>query len=180
MAALSPIIDDLNEAQSTFLRIADAFTSDQWMRRPEPQRWCAAEIVAHLVAVELAVVGGADRIMQRPLKSLSFMERRHLPIWLVRARLVKRKSPLPLDPSLVRDKEEALAELRAARERTLAFLEETRKRDLRPYCWRHAFLGMLNVYEWFELIAAHEIRHGKQLREILKKLPKPVTSAENR
>jgi hypothetical protein len=78
---------------------------------------------------------------------------------------------------LLNAKEEMLGELRAARERTLAFLEETSKRDLSAYCWPHPFLGMLNGYEWFEMIARHEIRHTKQMREIAAGLPKAVESA---
>jgi hypothetical protein len=38
-----------------------------------------------------------------------------------------------------------LGDLRGARERTLAFLEEKKGRDLSAYHWRHAFLGELNV-----------------------------------
>ena len=62
------------------------------------------------------------------------------------------------------------AALRRAREQTLAFLAETETRDLRRYYWRHPFLGMLNGYEWMEMIAAHQNRHTKQMREIAEKL----------
>jgi hypothetical protein len=79
-----------------------------------------------------------------------------------------------LDHGLLGHKEEMLAELRAARERTLSFLEETQQRDLNVYRWKHAFLGMLNVYEWFEMIASHELRHTKQIKEIAARLPKAV------
>jgi len=67
-----------------------------------------------------------------------------------------------------------LGELRGVRERLLAFLEETERRDLSGYRWPHAFLGMLNVYEWFELVAAHQLRHSKQVRKIFSRLPKVV------
>jgi hypothetical protein len=80
---------------------------------------------------------------------------------------------------LIGDKEQMLGELRAARERTLAFLEETKCRDLSAYCWPHAFLGMLDVYEWFEMIAAHQVRHTKQIREIAARLPKVVGISQN-
>ena len=70
------------------------------------------------------------------------------------------------------DKELMLAELRGARERTLAFLEETNGRELSGYRWPDPFLGMLNVYEWFEMIAAHQTRHTKQVKEIVELLPK--------
>jgi len=176
---LSPIIEKLAEAQTTFFLAADAIPPEHWTMRPGTKRWSAAEVVAHLVTVELAVVGGADRITQRPPKPVPLLQRMHLPIHLVESRLIRRKSPLPLDATLVYAKEEMLGQLRAARERSLAFLEETKKRDLSAYRWRHAFLGMLNVYEWFEMIAAHQIRHAKQMKEIAGRLPKPVTSAGN-
>jgi DinB family protein len=72
-----------------------------------------------------------------------------------------------------------LTELRSVRERTLAFLEETRHRDLRAYGWRHPFLGRLNFYGWFRFVAAHEIRHSKQLWEIGQNLRKGVASSRN-
>jgi hypothetical protein len=93
--------------------------------------------------------------------------------------MIKRKSPVALDDTLVRNKEEMRAELRATQGRTLAFLQEKDKRDLRKYCWPHPFLGMLNVYEWFEMIAAHQVRQTRQLLEIAKALPKLVGISQN-
>ena len=169
----------LREAQSAFLRAADAVPADQWTAKPVAEAWSAAELVAHLVILERAVLGGADRISQKTPKPVPFLKRRHLPLWLVQARIVRRKSPIPLDPSLIGNKEDMLGELRAARERTMAFLEETRARDLSAYCWPHAFLGMLDIYEWFEMLAAHHVRHTKQIREIASRLPKVVGISQN-
>ena len=177
---LSPIVEKLAEAQTTFFRAADAIPCEQWKAKPRVAEWSAAEVVAHLVIVERVILGGADRVTQKQPKQIAFLQRLHLPIWLVESRVVRRKSPLPLHPTLLGAKEEMLGELRAARERSLAFLEETEKRDLSAYRWRHAFLGMLNVYEWFEMIAAHQIRHAKQMRELAERLPKVVTTAGNR
>ena len=95
-------------------------------------------------------------------------------MWLVEARVIRRKSPVPLDESLMAEKEAMLAGLRGARERTLAFISETEQRDLSAYCWRHPFLGMLNLYEWLEMIAAHQLRHMKQIREIEAKLSRKL------
>ena len=167
------------EAQTTFFRAADAVPSNQWTRKPKAEQWSAAEVVAHLVMVERAIVGGADRITQRGPQHVSLLKRLHLPVWLVESRIIRRKTPIPLDATLMGNKEEMLGELRAARERTLAFLEETKTRDLSGYRWPHAFLGTLNVYEWFEMIAAHELRHGKQIREICRWLPKMVGIAQD-
>ena len=66
-----------------------------------------------------------------------------------------------------------LAELRDVRERTLAFMDETKERNLGVYRWRHPFLGSLSAYEWFEMVARHQLRHEKQMREIASGYRKP-------
>jgi hypothetical protein len=38
---------------------------------------------------------------------------------------------------------------------------------------------MLDVYEWLEMIAAHQIRHTRQMREIAARLPKVVGISQN-
>ena len=172
--SIDPIVEKLARAQKSFFRAADTIPAEQWSSKPRAEEWSAAELVAHLVMVERAVVGGADRITQKTPKEIPFRKRFHLPFWLVESRLIRRKSPLPLDAGLLGNKEAMGAELRAARERTLSFLEETQQRDLSVYRWEHAFLGMLNVYEWFEMIASHELRHTKQIKEIAAHFPKAV------
>ncbi len=57
-----------------------------------------------------------------------------------------------------------LAELRL---RTLALLEGNRNRELGAYRWPHPFFGSLNFYDWFNVMAYHEARHTKQIREIV-------------
>jgi len=175
---LDRIQQKLAEAQNAFLRAADAVPADQWTAKPVADACSAAELVAHLVIIERAVLGGADRISQEAPKPVSLLKRRQLPLWLA-ARIIRRESPVPLDPDLIGNKEDMLGELRAARERTFAFLEETRARDLSAYRWPHAFLGMLDVYEWFEMIAAHQISHTRQMRKIAARLPKVVGISQN-
>src|SRR2546423_3178632 len=124
--------------------------------------WCAAQLIAHLITVERSVIAKANRVLQHPPKHIAFLSRFHLPLALVEKRLIRRKTPIPLDLQLIREKEDMLAELRHVRERTLAFIQETRGRDLAQYRWRHPFLGSLNAYEWLRFIASHQVRHAKQ------------------
>ena len=180
MRNLDAIVEKLATAQIVFFQAADAIPCALWTVRPGDDKWSAGEVAAHLIAVEQRIVHGARQASEKPATPVPLLKKLHLPIALVEARVIKRKSPLPVHPSLVCSKEDMIGELRVVRERTLLFLKETRQRDLSEYYWRHPFLGMLNTYKWFEMIAAHEIRHAKQVLEIAKGLLKPVTTAENR
>jgi DinB superfamily len=175
---LDPILESLAEAQRTLLRAADTILADQWKQEPSEGRWSAGAVAVHLVMVERAVLGAADRITRKGPPRLSFWHKLRLPPALVEKRFVRVKSAISVDLQTVNGKEEALAELREVRSRTLAFLDETKGRDLSSYRWRHPLLGWLNAYEWFEFVAAHQVRHSKQMREIAKALPKNVESLQ--
>ena len=174
MRTLQPIRQKLARAQNAFFRAADAIPGEKWDNCPGLNQWSTGELVAHLVVVERGVVTNADRLTQKAPIPVPFPKRLHFPMWLVEARVIRRKSPVPLDESLMAEKEAMLAGLRGVRERTLAFISETERRDLSAYCWRHPFLGMLNLYEWLEMIAAHQLRHTKQIREIEAKLSRKL------
>jgi uncharacterized damage-inducible protein DinB len=178
MISLNKILENLSRAQQDLLLAADSVPADQWETQPDEGRWSAGELVGHLITVERAVIRGADKMLQKPPKQVPFYKRIHVPMAIVEARMIRLKTPIATDTQIVREKEEMLAELRQVRERTLAFIEETKGRDLKEYSMPHAFLGTLNTYEWFQLIASHEVRHTKQMYEIAGALPKTVASLQ--
>ena len=180
MASLQSAVEKLSGAQQGFLGAADAVPAAVWNRPPDAHSWSAAQLVAHLCKVERGVLSYADRVLRKTPLPVTFFKRFHLPNALVESRLIKRKSPAPMQPEseLLAGKETMLAELRGVRERTLAFLEETHGRDCSVYCWRHPFLGSLNFYDWFTLVGAHQIRHTKQMVEISQNIPKLVANSQ--
>ena len=178
MPSLATITDNLRKAQTGLLRAADAVPPDQWSARPGEGRWSACELVAHLIMVERSILAAADRTLQKPPKHVPYLKRFHVPMMLVESRLIRRRSPLPQEPASRGAKEDLLAELRDVRERTLSFIDETREKDLSVYRWKHGFLGMLNLYEWLQMIASHEVRHTKQMKEIAVNLPKVVANSQ--
>jgi hypothetical protein len=173
---LEPILEKLDRAQHNLLRAADAIPADLWRTCPRQGAWSAAELIAHIMTVERAVVGAAGRILKKQPKHIPVLKRFRLPFAFAEIRFVRLKTPIPMDSQLLREKDAMLAELREVRGRTLALIEETRNRDLSAYRWRHPFLGSLNTYEWFSLLGSHQIRHEKQMREIAASLPKPISS----
>lgn len=168
------ILEALAKARRGLLQAADAISGEVWMRSPGEGRWSAAELIAHLIQVERGVLAKADRIIQHSPKAVPLLKKMHLPMVLVEARIGRRKSPIPVTAESLGAKEEMMGELRSARERTYVFLGETSGRELGEYYWAHPALGMLNVYGWMRFLAAHEIRHTKQMREIGDGLQKPI------
>jgi len=175
---LDSVIATMSKAQTGFLCVADAVPAEAWRTRPSEDKWSAAELVAHLMMVERAVIGKADRVTQKPPKRVSLLKKIHIPMALVESRWIRRKSPVPVEPEMLRDKEVMHAELRTVRERSLAFLEETRGRNMGEYYWAHPALGTLSLYDWLQFLASHEVRHTKQMREIAASLPKAIESLQ--
>lgn len=178
MPNLRATAQKLELAQGRFLAAADTVDSSQWNTTPSPGAWSAAHLVAHLCLLERGILGYAERVIRKNPLPVSLFQRLHFPLALVESRLIKRKSPSALLPKTLGSKEELLADLRSVRERTLAFLKETHGRNLSVYGWPHPFLGRLDFYTWFTFVAAHQIRHTKQMVEISQNIPNRVVSSQ--
>ena len=165
-------------AEKQFLAAADAIPADQWQTRPGEGRWSAGDLVCHLIQVERAILKNAGNVLQRPPQPRPLSKRFHFLMALVESRLIPRKTPIPLDPSLVGAKDEMLAQLCEMRERTRVFMEEAQGKGLRKYHMPHPFLGTFNLLEWFQMIASHQIRHTKQMQEVAVSLPKTITTPQ--
>ena len=178
MPRLQSTVQKLNGAQQGILAAADSVSAEEWNTPPHADSWSAAHLIAHLCQVERSVLGYADRVICKVPLHVSYLRRFHVPFLVVEKRLIRRKSPIPIDPELLHGKEAMLGELGSVRGRTLSFLAETQGRDLSIYYWPHPFLGKLNFYNWFTFIAVHQIRHTKQMVEIAKNLPKRVVPSQ--
>lgn len=172
MADIAPILEHLGRTRAGLLSAADAVARTVWQTPPRVGAWSAAEVIAHLTMVETRVTNGAAKFVSGAPPHVPVIKRAHLPVWLAEWRGYRAKSPIPLDPKLVGEKEEMLARLREIRQRTLALLEENRERELSAYRWPHPFFGSLDFYQWFRMIAHHEARHTKQILEIVESFQK--------
>jgi len=77
-------------------RAADAIPGETWRNCPGLTEWSAAELVAHLAVVERAVITNVDRPTQKSPIPVPFLKRFQLPLWLVEAQVIRRRSPVPL------------------------------------------------------------------------------------
>ena len=178
MPRLASILEKLARAQEKLLRASKTVPTCQWKIPPQEGCWSAAEVIAHVIGVERTVVAAASRILRKEPKRIPVHERFRLPFVFVEKRLLRLKTPIPVDQRLLQDQKAMLAQLVEARGVTLHLIEQTKDRDLSLYRWRHPFLGSLNAYEWFLLLASHQIRHAKQMREISERLPKVISDLQ--
>ncbi len=166
MRDVAAIVELLNRAHLEFVAACEQIPANRWKKAPANGGWSASEVVAHLTMVEGAVWKGArEELSGRPRRH-SLLQKMHIPVALTAWRGIKRKTPIPLDSELVKAREEALESYASARSRTLKFIAEQSSRNLAPYRRPHPILGSLNLYDWMRLLAYHEIRHAKQIREI--------------
>jgi hypothetical protein len=157
----------LQASRATLLSAAEEISDQRWRESPAPDRWSAAEVIAHLAMVEERTIFGMKRLLQFAPKPVPLRRRFHLPLAIATWRGRKVRTPIPLDAKRVCEKRESLAGLNATRDATLAFIESTRGTDVSRYHYEHPFLGSLNMYEWFRTIGYHELRHAKQIRELV-------------
>jgi hypothetical protein len=166
MRDLQPIVHRLTQVRAELLAVAERVPAESWREKPAPQKWSAAEVVAHLTQVEAAIVDGMEKLLRSEPRPVPFWKRLHIPPRVSRWRFFRAETPLPLEAALLADKAAMLARFAAGRARTLKLLETHGDKDLGRWRYPHPFFGSLNGYAWFKNIYHHEVRHTAQLREI--------------
>ena len=170
MPDLGPLLDKLRRTREKFEAAAREVPEQHWRTPPREGAWSAAEIVAHVTMVETLMTGAASKITRKPPVVVPALKRLHVPVALVAWRGRRVETPIPLDTLLLDDRETMLSRLADQRLHTVTFLEAGRDTNFRKYRIQHPVLGSLHYYDWFRTMAAHEARHAKQLREIVKKM----------
>jgi len=167
MHDVAPIVAHLKKAHVDFVAVCREIPENRWRNSPGDSAWSAAEVVAHLMQVEQSVASGASKLLREAAQPVAFWRRLHLPVSLAEFRGFKAKTPIPLDSALVKGKDEMLAEFTGKRDHSVALLLSNAGRDLSAYRMPHPFFGSLYFYDWFRMLAYHESRHAKQIREIV-------------
>jgi hypothetical protein len=168
---LSDVLATLDASRQALRDSMAAIPAAVRAARPGPDRWSPVDIVEHLSLVEArfsAVVGG--KIAEAVSAGLAPERRPREPLperirTLLADRTGKRTAPEAAIPSGALDEHMAWAAADKAREGFRAVVLSADGRALSGVIHEHPFFGPLNVYQWVELIAAHELRHVAQVRE---------------
>jgi hypothetical protein len=89
---------------------------------------------------------------------------------IVSLRFYRVKAPKAVQPGNPPPKEDVIRNYNDTRARLKQFCAEQGRARLRQISFRHPFLGNLDGVAAISMVAFHEQRHYKQIREILKKL----------
>jgi hypothetical protein len=145
--------------------------SNIFMQRPSEDEWSVGEIVQHLYLVEARVVKDLKRALNAEPGRVGFLKR-FIPTFLVSFRVKKFKAPKAVNPLEVPGKETTIENYNRARQALKDLCAAHGKERFKQLVFRHPFLGAIDGPATVAFVGYHEHRHFKQIREVLKKLPR--------
>ena len=172
---LQAVVDDFDAAQRRLHALAQAQPSQQWVQRPAPDRWSAAECVAHLNLTSAAYLPILDEAIDRARqlgRRAPGPYRRDLAGWLlwktmsppVRFRVKTTTAFVPIQsaaPSDLVAEFDRLQQEQIARVRSADDLPLDRVKIASPFNARVKY----NVYACLTILPRHQHRHLWQAEE---------------
>ncbi len=162
----------LNRLDSTQRKIATTIGTLEtglFRKRPAENEWSIAEVIHHLRLVEERVLSDLNASVQRPQGKVGMLKKL-VPMRIVSLRFYRVKAPKAVQPGNPPPKEDVIRNYNDTRARLKQFCAEHGRARLRQISFRHPILGNLDGVAAISMVAFHEQRHYKQIREILKKL----------
>jgi len=170
---IAAVFDRLGSARANLRAAVDAVPPQVRSHKPAPDRWSVNEVVEHLSIVETLftqrIAGAIDKARQDGLGDEQAPERTLLPADVetrVADRENRRTAPEAARPTGTLDAVtawERVEQARAVLHDTIAAADGL---ALSTVMESHPAFGALTVYQFAELIAAHEARHTAQVKEI--------------
>lgn len=154
-----------SELLNTIVSIDDPLFS----RSPSENEWSVAEIVHHLCLVERRVLKELEKELANPPRKLSAL-RRLVPTSIVASRLLRVKAPKAMNPVDPPARNEIIENYNEARNKLKELCATHGHQRLKQVIFKHPFLGQIDGPATISFVGYHEIRHFKQIKEVLKKL----------
>ena len=139
-------------------------------RRPAENEWSVAEVIEHLCLVEGAVMKGIKVKLAQPPVKVSFLKK-FFPMRIVSLRMKRLQAPKYVQPANdLPPLDQLLEKFDAQRASTKEICIKEGADRLRQVCLKHPYFGDMDGAAAVSMVAFHEQRHLKQIRETLKKL----------
>jgi len=139
-------------------------------KRPAENEWSVAGVVEHLCLVEGAVMGHLKSKLKQPPVKVSFLKK-FLPMRIVSLRVKRLQAPKLVQPSReLPPMDELLKKFDTIRADTKDVCLKQGRERLSGVVLKHPYFGDMDGAAAVSMVAFHEQRHLKQIREILRKV----------
>lgn len=165
-------IKALHDSQNELMAYIEKLSDQQWNFRPAPFKWTVGETVEHIALAEGLLFGAMERALAAPINpdwETKTANKEAILDNLLAGRKGRANAPEPIQPLKRKmTRVEIMTLLKDARAKTLVFTEQT-DLPLKAHTLDHPFpvFGTLNAYQWLLYIPAHNLRHNKQIAEII-------------
>ena len=173
---LSDVFALMDQSRDAVRAAVEAVPPQARGRRPAPDRWSVTEILEHLGLVDARFEGVVSEALAKA-RTAGLATEGHARVPLteaLRARLgdrsERRDAPEGMVPTGTLDEGAAWAALEAAREKFRATVASGDGLALGSVTAEHRRWGPLTIYQWVEVLAAHEQRHAAQIAEVAAQL----------
>jgi hypothetical protein len=167
------LLSQLDESRGVLRASVDSVPSSLHGTRPGPDRWSVAEVLEHLSRVEDGLTRLlASKLAEAKMTGMLEPEAESGPIAdsIDRDRLLDRTRRIVagerVQPGGGLDVTAGLEALARSREKLRDLIVAHDGLALGAITHPHPVLGVINGYQWFAFISAHESRHAAQIREI--------------
>lgn len=161
----------LDSIHQKLIVAVSAIDAETYSRQPAAGEWSVAENVHHLCLVEDRVIKELEKAIARPPRRVSFF-RRLIPTSMISMRLIRVKAPKAMNPLDAPAREQALENFARTRSNLKALCAAHDSDRFRQLIFKHPFIGEIDGVATVSFIGYHELRHYKQIREVLRKLEK--------
>ncbi|HKO60639.1 MAG TPA: DinB family protein [Pyrinomonadaceae bacterium] len=159
----------LDDVHQKLLDTVTPLDSELFMQRPSDREWSVGEIVQHLYLVEDRVIKDLKRAIDSEPGRVSFVKKL-IPTYIVSLRVRKFQSPKAVKPVDVPAKDQVLTNYNVARQSLKELCRSQSRERFKTLVFNHPFLGPIDGTMTVSFVGYHELRHLKQIREVLKKL----------
>jgi len=165
-------IKALHDSQNELLSYIEKLSDQQWNSRPVPFKWTVGETAEHIALAEGLLFSAMERAIAAPINpdwETKTANKEAILDNLLAGRKGKANAPEPIQPLKRKmSRAEIMTLLKDGRAKTLKFTEQTDV-PLKAHTLEHPFpvFGTLNAYQWLLYIPAHNLRHNKQIAEIM-------------
>ncbi len=163
--------NQLEEDRKKLFNELKSHSDDVINKKPSPEKWSAAEVIAHLITAEEMSLKYLSKKIRDTSKENSegFKHKyRWLLVQIVFNFNIKFKAPEIVEPKMGY---QSLANLEAkwsdVRNQTLQILQKLNDAEVNKTLWKHALAGKMNLHHMVQFFGVHYNRHKKQIERTL-------------